>query len=255
MDHTPRTDQSAGATVSRRTVVKGAAWAVPVLVIGTAAPAVAAISGACVPDGGTVPGFTVWDVGSRYGQGTTYQCNNHSNHPDYVLKFTLLSGACPTCQIGAGLQTVNAFRITVTLDHQWAWWLAWTSETLTRTYYLRTTFSLNCVDPGNDCSEASYTSAGINPDPGPWTAGFQCNNNYIVVPNSGDTGYDCHATNAVDDGIHINPCWWDTHQYVSIPYTYQAGYESTPGNSATFTPCADVPVVNAFINIPASSAP
>lgn len=227
-------------TLSRRTVVAGAAWAVPTLTVAAAAPRVAASEPPCLPSGGVASTTVVWDVKTQF-----TGCTTHADHPDYVLRFNTNALDCPTCSIGGVSRTVNAFRITVTLNHAWGYWEAWTSgESLTRTYYLRTTPVNNCVDPRSTpkCTVASYTTVGI-PSNSAWSdANAKCSNTFIVVPNSGDSFYDCHTTNAVDDGIHLNPCWWDSHTTIDIGYSYQAGYESAPGSSpvasTTFVACA-----------------
>lgn len=239
-------ERTSRPTLSRRTVVAGAAWAVPTLSVAAAAPRVAASEPPCLPSGGVASTAVLWDVNAQF-----TGCTTHADHPDYVLKFNSNALDCPTCSIGGVSRTVNAFRITVTLNHAWGYWLAWTSgESLTRTYYLRTTPANNCADPGMDCTVASYTSVGITAGTGWTNANAKCNNSFILVPNSGDSGYNCHATNAVNDGIHLNPCWWDTHSTIDIAYTYQAGYESTPGSSNTFTACAEGGSGSGTIKIP-----
>lgn len=188
----------------------------------------------------------LWDVNAVF-----TGCTTHRDHPDYILKFNFDGGNCPQCTIGGVQQTINAFRIIVTVNHAWGYWLAWTSgETLSRTYYVRSNTAHNCADPGQDCTIASYTSAGIASN-GTWTNGnAKCNNAFILVPNSGDSGYDCHASNGVDDGIHINPCYWDTNNdIIDVPFTYQPGYESTPGNSNTFKACTGSSAVEGKIRL------
>ena len=233
--------------ISRRTVVAGAAWAVPAISIASALPNAAASVAPCTPTGSVATNSVVWDVGSRF-----TGCTTHADHPDYILKFNFNGGDCPDCMVGGVSRTINAFRIIVTLNHAWGYWIAWDGgETLSRTYYVRSNTAFNCANPGTpNCTIASYTSAGIASN-GTWTdANAKCNNGFILVPNSGDTGYDCHATDAVDDGIHINPCYWDTHNdIIDVPFTYQPGYESTPGNSGTFTPCTGSSPTNGTIRL------
>lgn len=170
-----RTEKPRPSGVSRRTVVKGAAWAVPAITVASAVPAVAA-SRPCVAPPPTIDGCkhsgssTAWDKTYRAPIVFTNNCTGTAAQ-DLTIKITGLSwsGSCSIPNRFAivkgnepnGTITFPAVGFQFTIDSSYDFYLFWrcsSSSNSTLTFTYEVTDSLN--------NTTTYTAASaVNFDP------------------------------------------------------------------------------------------
>lgn len=138
--------------LSRRTVVKGAAWATPAVVMASAAPSMAASVIPCVPQ--VTDHSSDWVVdNAQYGT-----CNCRS-HRDIVLRFDIAS--CPGASVTIEVQPVSGKAV----------WCAWTgNQVASKTVAANTNGSLLFPAVGDNygsCAHTAYVSVndGIHTNP------------------------------------------------------------------------------------------
>jgi len=203
-------DTEERATISRRTLMKGAAWAVPVVAVAAAAPAWAAsssmlqITGGCAPVGnnGSLPSFTVANTGATAYTGTIT-----------VTETIDLSGAAngersnfwqALGQAGAATKTSDA---SVSVG---AWSPSQTGANVTsktRTVTITTTLA-----PGASVSwgQVVTSASGQFPSSGTWTAAMTATNTPTI---SGSP-----ATLPWADIKGCTPTITETHTYLNWNY-------------------------------------
>lgn len=179
--------------MSRRTVVKGAAWAVPAVAVASATPRVAASVTTTTTTLPTCVSAIRNESVNWVVDGAQYPGCSCGSHRDVRLSFDVQA-----CDKPVSIRVYNVAGASM--------WCAWTT------------------------SVSSLTkSVPVNTD------------KTLTFPDTGDTVGGCkivaHTDNAVNDGLHVNPC-------VNGPYfRYQVSYDNGATWSALYDwgTLADVP--------------
>ncbi len=172
-DEENQPDSSDANGISRRTIAKGAAWAIPVIAMGATVPtAVASPQGAPTPP--CVTALTNdsinWVVDNvRYAE-SGHTCNSYDSHRDVRLTFEVLQD----CEHDVTVQVRNVVGNSV--------WCAWSSQTL---YLLKTS-------PAGSGLDLTFPATGDRPT--------NINNGYV------SSSCNITAYESANDGMHINPC-------------------------------------------------
>lgn len=138
--------------LSRRTVVKGAAWATPAVMLASAAPAMAVSVVPCVPQFTNASSSWVVD-NAQYGS-----CNCAS-HRDIVMRFDVHS--CPAGAVDIEVEPVSGKAV----------WCAWTgTQTATKQVAANSTATVLFPAVGDNfgsCTHTAYSSVndGIHTNP------------------------------------------------------------------------------------------
>lgn len=153
--------------VSRRTVVKGAAWAAPVIAVAAAAPVAAASIPPCIV--GLTNDSQNWVVDNARYEEPGHTCRTYREHRDVRLRFHVAA-----CDTPVTIQVRNVPGNST--------WCGWNSVQL---YLLKTIAA-------NQAGDLVFPSTGDRP--GTITNGYSAQS------------CDITAYESVNDGLHINPC-------------------------------------------------
>lgn len=189
-------DRRGDAGPTRRNVLKGAAWATPVIAVAAAIPAVAASLPPCVSALATVSGG--WSVGGAY-TGSTCGLNQH-----FDVNFTVTITACNAQIVRIRIVDLPQYQ---GASHSRLWWDYITGANATAQLYVELPFNV----PAAGSVQHQIVTTG---------------NEVRRVDDNAFVGTIQQPPNNVNDGVHVNPCFVPVNgsgPVAQLWYAYDAG--------------------------------